>query len=235
VIVKDLVDRLFPDGHSITFEDAFFYGVGSLQEKQISIIGTRERALIGVDLALRIASQLVMVMRDHPGSTILLLIDTAGQKMSRRDELLGLNGYIAHVAKCLEVARRRGHKILGLVSGEAVSAGFLSTSMLADACYALPGAEVRVMNLKAMSRVTKIPVERLELLSERSPVFAPGVSNYVAMGAIAEIWDGDLSKALVEVLGADFGSADRRRQHGEERRGRSLAKIVSDRVRHDPA
>ncbi|TCR73389.1 biotin-independent malonate decarboxylase subunit gamma [Rhizobium sp. BK376] len=235
MIVKDLADRLFPDGHSITFENEFFYGAGSLQEKQISIIGTRERALIGVDLALRIASQIVVVMRDHPGSTILLLIDTAGQKMSRRDELLGLNGYIAHVAKCLEVARRRGHKILGLVSGEAVSAGFLSTSMLADACYALPGAEVRVMNLKAMSRVTKIPVERLELLSERSPVFAPGVSNYFAMGAIAEIWDGDLSTALVEALGADLGSADRRRQYGEERRGRSLAKIVSDRVRYDPA
>ncbi|KAA0686447.1 biotin-independent malonate decarboxylase subunit gamma [Neorhizobium sp. P12A] len=235
MIVKDLADRLFPDGHSITFENEFFYGVGCLQEKRINIIGTRERALIGVDLALRIASQIVMVMRDHPGSTILLLVDTAGQKMSRRDELLGLNGYIAHVAKCLEVARGRGHKILGLVSGEAVSAGFLSTSMLADACYALPGAEVRVMNLKAMSRVTKIPVERLELLSERSPVFAPGVSNYFAMGAIAEIWDGDLSKALVEALGADLGSADRRRQYGEERRGRSLAKIVSDRVRYDPA
>jgi malonate decarboxylase gamma subunit len=235
VIVKDLADRLFPDGHSITFEDEFFYGSASLQQREISIIGTLERALIGVDLALRIANRIVTVMRDFPGSPILLLIDTAGQKMSRRDELLGLNGYIAHVAKCLEVARRRGHKILGLVSGEAVSAGFLSTSMLADACYALPGAEVRVMNLKAMSRVTKIPVERLEILSERSPVFAPGISNYYAMGAIAETWDGDLSKALAEALDVDFASTDRRRQYGEERHGRSLAKIVSDRVRHDPA
>jgi malonate decarboxylase gamma subunit len=107
--------------------------------------------------------------------------------------------------------------------------------MLADACYALPGAEVRVMNLKAMSRVTKIPIERLEVLSEHSAVFAPGITNYFAMGAIAEIWDGDISKALVEALDVDFGLADRRRQYGEERHGRSLAKIVSDRVRYDPA
>ena len=117
------------------------------------------------------------IVRDHPGRPILLLVDTQGQRLSRRDELLGINGYMAHLAKCLQLARNRGHKIIGLVYSEAVSGGFLASSLLADRCYALPEAQVRVMNLPAMSRITKIPLERLEELSKSSPVFAPGVTE----------------------------------------------------------
>ena len=84
---------------------------------------------------------------------------------SHRDELLGINGYMAHLAKCIDLARRSGHRILGLVYSHAVSGGFLASSMLADICYALPEAEIRVMNLPAMARVTKIPLERLTELS----------------------------------------------------------------------
>jgi hypothetical protein len=47
--------------------------------------------------------------------------------------------------------------------------------VLSDVCFALPDAEIKVMNLPAMSRITKIPLERLQDLSISSPVFAPGV------------------------------------------------------------
>ena len=60
--------------------------------------------------------------------------------------------------------------------------------MMADLCAALPDAEIRVMNLPAMARVTRIPEERLRALSVTSPVFAPGAINYVAMGAIDALW-----------------------------------------------
>ncbi|MGN2393609.1 biotin-independent malonate decarboxylase subunit gamma, partial [Pelomicrobium sp. G1] len=84
------------------------------------------------------------------------LVDTSGQRLSRRDELLGINGYLAHLAKALAFARARGHLLLALVYGEAVSGGFLSFGMMADYVYALRDAQVRVMNLAAMARVTKI-------------------------------------------------------------------------------
>ena len=48
------------------------------------------------------------VVRDHPSRPILLLVDTQGQRLSHRDELLGINGYMAHLAKCLDLARRQG-------------------------------------------------------------------------------------------------------------------------------
>lgn len=234
--VEDLLKQLFPRGHDIKFDGSFFSGTGSVDDGEIAVIGTRDRAAIGVDLAFQLAGEVLRVVEEHPGRAILLLVDTAGQKMSRRDEILCLNAYIAHLAKCIEVARRSGHRIIGLIYAEAVSAGFLSTSLLAGACYALPDAQVRVMNLPAMARVTKIPLERLEELSRTSAVFAPGVANYVAMGAVRGIWDGDLADHLLAALreSEDTGM-DRRRMDGETRGGRLLARRVAERVRFDAA
>ncbi|ATB40937.1 hypothetical protein CYFUS_006399 [Cystobacter fuscus] len=229
---RTLFDRLFPQGHDIRFEEPFFSGTGRNGETTLAVLGTQDKAPISAALAHRMATEVLRVVREHPGRPLLLLVDTSGQALSRRDELLGINGYMAHLARCLEVARRRGHRILGLVWAEAVSGGFLASSLLADACYALPEAEIRVMNLPAMSRVTKIPLARLEALSVQSPVFAPGVENYRRMGAITAVWDGDLARHLAEALAAPL-EEDPRSALGEARGGRQLAHRVANRVRHD--
>lgn len=232
--VTTLLDRLFPDGHDVAVDGVYFDGTGRVFGTDVSVIGTLDNAPIGIELAFRMAGAVLEVVRSHPGRPILLLVDTQGQRLSHRDELLGINGYMAHLAKCIDLARRSGHRILGLVYGQAVSGGFLATSLLADRCYALPDAEIRVMNLPAMARVTKIPLERLTELSAASPVFAPGVENYRRMGAIAALWDGDLAACLAEALAAPT-DGDPRRALGEERGGRLMARMVADRVRRDAA
>jgi len=229
---KILLAKLFPAGCDVAFEGEFFHGTGESARGTVAIIGSIDAAPIGVELAFRMSDDVLRIVRDHPGRPILLLVDTQGQRLSRRDELLGINGYMAHLAKCLQLARSRGHKIIGLVYSEAVSGGFLASSLLADRCYALPEAQVRVMNLPAMSRITKIPLERLQELSKTSPVFAPGVRNYLRMGAVHALWEGDLAERLCEALDAPAGEGDMRRQWGEEREGRKLARAVAERVRH---
>ena len=107
---------------------------------------------------------------------------------------------------------------------------YLSTGLLADLCFALPEAEIGVMNLPAMSRITKIPLERLESLSLTSPVFAPGVENYLRMGAIEAIWQGDLEAHLDAAFRLP-SDRERRRALGEVRGGRQLARSVAERVR----
>jgi malonate decarboxylase gamma subunit len=231
---QTLLTRLFPAGFDVAFDGAYFSGTGKSADTDVAIIGTVDKAPIGIELAFRMAGAALDVVRHHPGRPILLLVDTQGQRLSHRDELLGINGYMAHLAKCLNLAQRRGHRVIGLVYSQAVSGGFLASSMLADTCYALPEAEIRVMNLPAMSRVTKIPLERLTELSATSPVFAPGVGNYLRMGAIAALWNGDLASHLAEALQAPV-DGDRRRVLGEERQGRLLARSVAERVRRDAA
>jgi malonate decarboxylase gamma subunit len=97
---------------------------------------------------------------------------------------------------------------------------------MADHIHALPDAQVRVMDLRAMARVTKQPLEKLQALSQSSPVFAPGVANYVSMGAVDSIWSGDLAQHLLQALRTP-ADGDRRAAQGAERGGRMLAASVA--------
>ncbi len=224
--MKELFDRLFGmDRHDIAIEGLFLQGKAMIGEESATVIGTCEHAAIDAALALKISGAILNAVRKGP-HPILFFADTQGQALTRHDELLGLNGYFAHIARSVDLARRRGHRLITLINGEAVSGGFLAFGMLADKICALPGSEVRVMDLRAMSRVTKIELAMLEQLAKESPVFAPGVENFWRMGAIHEIWSD--TDNWPERLGMAFASlADERAAIGFERGGRMLASPIA--------
>lgn len=229
--LPELLDALFPQGRDIQIDQQVLTGVAQTAAGPVTVMGTTDHAEIGVEHALALAETVLASTRDHPQQPIVMLVDTAGQRPSRRDELLAINGYLAHLAQCLDVARRRGARLISLVYSEAVSGGFLSFGLMADRIYALPAAQVRVMDFQAMARVTKQPVERLRELSQSSPVFAPGVENYVAMGGVHGLWQGDLAAALVAALREPMTDQDERASLGQERGGRLLAAEITARVR----
>jgi malonate decarboxylase gamma subunit len=223
-------DRLFGAGaHELTREGLFLHGTARIAKQEVVVIGTCDHAAIDVSLALLIAEAILHVVRDDaasgmPARPIIFIADTQGQALSRHEELLGLNGYFAHVVRCVDLARRQSHRLLTVISGEAVSGGFLAYGMMADRICALPNSQVRVMDLRAMSRVTKISIERLEELAKQSPVFAPGAENYWRMGGIHELWsdEDDWSACLVAAL-SHATNSDERAVIGLERGGRLLA------------
>jgi len=224
-----LAEALFGANHGIAREGDVLRGTVSFEGEPLAVIGTTDHAPIGVQLALAQARVVLDVMTNHPGRAILLLIDTQGQQLRRRDELLGINRAMAHLGMCIDTARRRGHRVLGLVYDQALSGGFITSGLMADACDALPEAEIRVMRLPAMSRVTKLPESFLAELSASNPVFAPGVGNYVAMGGVRRLWEGDLRAALRTAL-SDLPSRDQRAEDGKARGGRRMAADVVKRV-----
>ncbi len=226
---RRVVHLLFPDGQDVRQDGDLLRGSGRCGSHAVAVIGTTNHAEVGVELALAMASEVLRVLQDHPGRAIVFLVDTSGQRLRHRDELLGLNGYMAHLAKCVEMARRQGHAVVSLVYEQALSGGFLANGMMADCCAALPDAEIRVMGLAAMARVTRISVEKLTELSQSSPVFAPGANNYLRMGGLDALWDGDLAVHLKHAL-EHVDSSDRRRINGLERGGRLLAEMVVRRV-----
>jgi malonate decarboxylase gamma subunit len=226
-----LAGALFGNSHRIRQEGDLLSGEALLEEtgQTVSVVGTTNHAPIGVALALAQARVVLDTMANHPGRPLLLLIDTQGQQLRRLDELLGINRAMAHLGCCIDLARRRGHRVLGLVYDQALSGGFLTSGLIADACYALPEAEIRVMRIPAMARVTKLPETLLAELSKSNPVFAPGVGNYVSMGGIRALWDDDLRACLVAAL-RDTPTTDERALDGVERGGRRLARSVMDEV-----
>jgi len=226
---SSLVTQLFGPYHGMREDEDFLQGEVIFDGEPVAVIGTTNHAPIGVRLALAQARVVLDTIARHPGRPILLLIDTQGQQLRRRDELLGINRAMAHLGASIDLARRRGHRVLGLVYDQALSGGFITSGLIADACYALPDAEIRVMRIPAMARVTKLPEDKLTALSQSNPVFAPGVQNYVAMGGVRSLWKGDLQACLREAL-AHAPTEDQRARDGVERGGRRLAASVVQRV-----
>jgi malonate decarboxylase gamma subunit len=225
----ELLAALFPAGHAVRDEGGLLVGAARAGAGEVAVVGTAGGLEVGVEQALALAAEVLRVVREHPGRPLVALVDSRGQRMSRRDEVLGLNGYLGHLAACVELARRRGHRIVAVVSGDAVSGGVLPLGFMADEVCAVEGAHPWVMSLPAMSRVTKIPLERLEELSETSAVLAPGLPGFVALGAVAPAWAPPLAAALDAALARPAGP-DRRAEEGLARGGRKLAALVIRRV-----
>lgn len=234
---QGLAQDLFPQGFSIHEQNQFLSGTAIVDGQTISVIGTCQHTPIGVEIALAQAEAVLDTIREFPARPILLLVDTQGQRLRHRDEMLGINAYMAHLGKCIELARQRGHIVLALVYAQALSGGFITSGMMADACFALPGATIRVMGLPAMARITKVPEERLRVLAQSNPVFAPGPSNYEKMGGVQAIWNDDADCNLAEQLAAALAQAklpssaeDKRSVLGQQRGGRQRAQQVIDTV-----
>ncbi|MTW01419.1 biotin-independent malonate decarboxylase subunit gamma [Duganella ginsengisoli] len=227
---RSVAASLFPQGHSIEQHGAFLTGSAQLNGKPVAVAGTCGHTAIGVEIALAQARAVLDIVRHHPGRPIVLLVDTQGQRLRRRDEMLGIHSYMAHLAQCIDLARRRGHKVIALVYGQALSGGFVATGLMANACYALQEAAIRVMALPAMSRITKVPLARLEQLAADHPVFAPGPENFRRMGGLTAIWERPAMHAQLTMALHDCPQQDFRAAQGAQRGGRKLAAAIIDAI-----
>lgn len=224
--INNLLELLFKGNYSIDIVNNVIAGSGSVNKTEIAILGTTNEEYVGIKMAYSFVDILIDIIENKPKMPILLLVDTLGQKLSHYDELLGLNAYLGHLSKTIELARLNGHKIISVVRNQAVSGGILSTNMLADSCFAIKGSNIGVMNLPSMARITRIPLKKLEKLSESSPLFDTNVENYYQMGAIDAIWDtkDDMSTLLVSAL--DEMKNDDRKDKGLKRKGRMKTKEI---------
>jgi malonate decarboxylase gamma subunit len=221
--LNELLDQLFPAGHDVKVTNKAVVGTAQTSFGPVAVLGTTDAAAVDHEIALTLSKAVLDVIQKAPGQPIVFLVDTVGQALSRGAELLCLNGSFAHLAKCVDLARRSGHKTVSLVTSNAVSGGFLSFGLMADRAYALKDVSVRVMDLKAMSRVTKLDYERLVELAKGSPTFAPGAENYERMGGIESIWADVSEKRLADAFNAIDDPRDLRMEKGSTRMGRTEA------------
>ncbi len=231
--LPELLKQIFPTGNNVAIANNVVYGEGTTASGKVAIIGTCNNPAIGIEEILLLSQRFLDVMRNNPGRPILMLVDNRGQKMARSDELLGLNQYIAHLVQVQDQARRQGHQVMALVYGNSIAGGFIAFGLCAGQTYALPASNTSVMILPAIARVTKLPLEYLEKLSQTIPVFAPGVKNFHRTGGLHEIWDGDLNACLEKALQEDQRT-DRRAELGAQRGGRSLAFDLVRKIANEP-
>jgi malonate decarboxylase gamma subunit len=238
--LDNLLHGLF--GHSFTVDerpDGVLLGEARLAPSQpVTLTGIVNGMPLGVEGALSLAHRILGAVRSGQRHPILMLIDSDSQRMSRRDELLGLNEYLAHLAKCLMLADRSGCPTISILYGGGAAGAFVATALATRALVALPGANPAVMDLPSIARVTKLPLEVLQRLGSSTPVFAPGLANMQLTGAITEVWDaqadlpGQLSALLRRVSELPVDARD---QAGAACGGRKLAARIADQVMQQAA
>lgn len=226
-----ILKQLFPHDLNYDIEGHFICGSAQTAVGKVRIVGTVNSAPINQHIAMQIAAEVLDIIAEDTQIPVVFIVDTQGQALSRSDELLCLNRTFAHLASCVDLLRRKQHPNLAIILGEAVSGGFLSYGLMSNQVFALESSQVKVMDLNAMARVTKIPVERLKELSQSSAIFAPGVENFYKMGAIAEVWY-ELNDQLVpqaitqQQTNIDSYLHDERRITAQQRQGRQLCNQI---------
>ena len=236
--LAELLPALFPAGHDTRVEaEGILCGTGIYADGQTAaVVGVVDQTPLGVDGAIALAGHVLEVIRQSPGRPIVVLLDGMSQRMRRRDEMLGLNEYLAHLTKCLTLAARQGQRTVGVIFGRIAAGAFISTGLVQDLLVAVPGGDPVVMDLPSIARVTKLPLEQLEKLAKDTPVFAPGLPYEPPIGAVAEIWeDGDLSARLTAALAGPAGGPDERDELGLARKGRLKAAEIAKRVAKEAA
>jgi malonate decarboxylase gamma subunit len=232
VTLDSILASMFPDGHDVRNDSGVLLGSGALRSGvRALVIGVADRTALGVDEAISLARAVLGSIKNGSGP-ILVIVDSDSQRMSKRDELLGLNEFLAHLAKSLIHADIQGRPTIGLLYGHSAAGAFLATALATRVLVGLPGANPAVMDLPSMSKVTKLPIEVLEEKAKSTPVFAPGLQNLVQLGAVHVTWDDAVSLAdQLEKLLRDMPDArDRRDALGKERGGRMKASDIAERV-----
>lgn len=230
--LDEILTSLFPAGHDVRKDGGTLLGSGAWRAgPRALVIGVADRTPLGVDDIIRLSRHVLSSIADGSGP-ILVIVDSDSQRLSKRDEMLGLNEYLAHLAKVLIHADIHGRPTVGLLYGHSAAGAFLGTALATRVLVALPTAQPAVMDLPSMSRVTKLSIEVLQEKAKSTPVFAPGLANLKQMGAVHLVWDEGkpLANQLEALLGELPDALDRRDALGKERGGRLKAAGIAERA-----
>lgn len=117
---------------------------------------------------------------------IVAVVDVPSQAYGRREEALGIHLALAAAAAAYAQARLKGHPVIALLVGKAMSGGFLAHGYQANQIVALldDGVMVHAMGKESAARVTLRTVEQLEALSARIPPMAYDIVNYASLGLL---------------------------------------------------
>jgi malonate decarboxylase gamma subunit len=237
--LDEVLASLFPSGHQVERgPSGTLHGTAKIDgQEDVTVVGIVGGTPLGVDGAILLAGHVLAAVEAGGRAPIVVLVDTASQNMARRDELLGLNEYLAHLAKSLALASAHGHRTVSVLFGHAAAGAFIAAALSSQSLVALPGAEPSVMDLPSISRVTKLPLEQLKELAKTTPIFAPGIEPLFAIGAVTETWTADqpFASRLAALLRQPVATSDLRDGIGLERKGRLLAHKIAERVAAEAA
>ena len=213
---NQLATQLFGSDHGMRARRRFPAAATCMFDGQpIAVVGTTNHAPIGVELALAQARVDARHVARASGPADPAAGRHAGPAAApaRRDCWASTARWRTW-ACCIDLARRRGHRgdRPGVRPGAVGRLHHLGPDRR-RLLRAARGRDPRDAHSGDGARDQAVRGDCSTALSQSNPVFAPGVGNYVAMGGVRALWEGDLAAALREAL-ADTPVEDTRAQDG---------------------
>ncbi len=125
--------------------------------------------------------------RDQPlKRTLIALVDVPSQAYGRFEETQGLHQALAAAVSAWIHARIAGHRVIGLIVGQAISGAYLAHGYQAHRLIALddPGVQLHAMGKASAARVTQRSVDALDELAKTVPPMGYGIEHYKTLGLL---------------------------------------------------
>ncbi|MFP9131187.1 biotin-independent malonate decarboxylase subunit beta [Niallia sp. BSM11] len=120
---------------------------------------------------------------------IVAIIDVPSQAYGYKEELIGISLALAASADAYATARQKGHPVIGLIAGNAISGGFLAHGLQSNRLIALDDDKINIqaMSKASAARITKRTIEKLEEATKSVPSMAYDVRSYQSLGPLYKL------------------------------------------------
>lgn len=120
---------------------------------------------------------------------IIAIIDVPSQAYGYKEELIGISLALAASADAYATARQKGHPVIGLIAGNAISGGFLAHGLQSNRLIALDDDKINIqaMSKASAARITKRTIEKLEEATKSVPSMAYDVRSYQSLGPLYKL------------------------------------------------
>jgi malonate decarboxylase gamma subunit len=120
---------------------------------------------------------------------IVAIVDVKSQAYGRREETTGIFLAAAAAADAYATARMKGHPVIALVVGQAISGGFLTHGYQANRILAFDdaGVVIHAMHKEAAARITLRSVADLERLGHEILPMSYDIRDYAKLGLLHKL------------------------------------------------
>jgi len=150
------------------------------------------RGEVGLEEAYTLAARVrEAIAQDESGSKrpIVAIVDVKSQAYGRREATAAIFLAAAAAADAYASARMKGHPVIALVVGQAISGGFLTHGYQANRILAFndPGVVIHAMHKEAAARITLRTVADLDRLGHQIAPLSYDIRDYARLGLLHKL------------------------------------------------
>ena len=150
------------------------------------------RGEVGLEESYTLATRIREAIEQDKNSKqrpIIAIVDVKSQAYGRREETAAIFLATATAADAYASARMKGHPVIALVMGNAISGGFLTHGYQANRILAFDdaGVVIHAMHKEAAARITLRTVAELDVLGHKIAPLSYDIHDYAKLGLLHKL------------------------------------------------